>query len=78
MDGGLVVGSKDVKCYYPTIYINVAANEAKIEVEESDIEVEINTEELALFLASTMSQDVIDAEGLKHVVHRRKLAQDLV
>ena len=32
------MGSKDVKAFYPSIDINVAAEEAKQEIEESDLE----------------------------------------
>ena len=40
---------------------------------ESEAEEEgVNFEEAALLLACTMSQEDIDREGLKHVVHRRK------
>ena len=46
LDGGLLVGSKDVDCHYPSIDIDVAAEEAKNEVIESDVEVDMNTEEL--------------------------------
>ena len=72
LDGGLIVGSKDVDCHYPSIDIDVAAEEAKLKVIESDIEVEVDTDELALFLACALSQDEIDAEGLSHVVHKRR------
>ena len=67
-----MVGSKDVKTFYPNIDVNVAANEAKIEIEESDIEIEMDAEEVAFFLTCAMSQDEIDAEGLTNVVHRRR------
>ena len=71
-DGNLTVGSKDVKCHYPNIDIDVLAEEAKLEVQESDIEIEMNTVEVALFLACTMSEEEINAEGLSHVVHKRR------
>ena len=32
----------------------------------------MNYTEAALFLACTMTQEQIDSEGLKHVVHHRK------
>ena len=41
-------------------------------MQESDLEIKMNTEEVALFLACTMSQDEINAEGLSHVVHKRR------
>ena len=70
-DGSLQIGSKDAKAFYPSIDINVAAEEAKIEIEESNLEVEVDTEEVGHFLESTMSQEEIDKEGLQHVVHKR-------
>ena len=71
-DGELAVGSLDVQNFYPSIDIEVAAEEVKLEVMESEAEVEgVNYEEAALFLACTMSQEEIDSEGLSHVVHRR-------
>ena len=54
------MGSKDVKAFYLSIDINVAAEEAKQEIEESDLEAEVETEELALFLTSTKAQEEID------------------
>ena len=70
--GKLIVGSKIVKAHYPEMDVEVAAEEAKLETEESDLEVATNTEELALFLACTMSQEEIDGENLSRVVHRRR------
>ena len=46
--GSLIVGSKDVECHYPNIDIDLVAEEAKLEVMESDLEIEIDTEEVAL------------------------------
>ena len=71
-DGSLEVGSLDVKNVYPSIDIDVAADEVKQEILESEVEVSgVNYEEAALFLACTMTQDEVDSEGLTHVVHRR-------
>ena len=72
MDGNLVVGSKDVSAHYPSIDIEVAAKELKLEVEESDLDVEMNVKEVALYLACALTQKEIHKEGLKGVVHRRK------
>ena len=72
-DGKLEVGSLDVKNFYPLIDVDVAAEEIKLEVMESEAEVDgVNYEEAALFLACTMTQDELDDEGLTHVVHRRR------
>ena len=72
LDGNLVVGSKDVSAHYPSIDIEVAAKELKLEVEESDLDVEMNVEEVALYLTCALTQEEIDKEGLRDVVHRRK------
>ena len=71
-DGKLIVGSKDVKSFYPEMDVEEAAKEARLEIEESDLEVEVDSTEVALFLACSMSQQEIDSEGLKDVVHRRR------
>ena len=70
--GNLVIGSKDVSAHYPSIDIEVAAHEVKLEVEESDLDVNMNVTEVALYLACSMSQEEIDDEGLTDVVHRRR------
>ena len=64
-DGHLVIGSKDAEAFYPDLDVDVAANEAKLEIMESELEIKgLDTEELALFLACTMTQEEIDQEGL--------------
>ena len=64
-DGHLVIGSKDAEAFYPNLDVDVAANEAKLEIMESELEIKgLDTEELALFLACTMTQEEIDQEGL--------------
>ena len=72
LDGSLVVGSKDVSAHYPNIDIDVVAEEVKQEIEESDLTIDVNIEEVALYLASSMTQKEVDAEGLTEVVHRRR------
>ena len=72
LGGSLVVGSKDVSAHYPNIDIDVAAEEVKKEIEESDLKIEVNTAELALYLASSTTQAKVDAEGLEDVVHKRR------
>ena len=68
-EGKLIVGSKDVKSFYPEMDVQVAAEEVKKEIEESTLEIEVDTLELALSLACSMTQEEIDSEGLKEVVH---------
>ena len=67
------MGSSDVSSFYPNIDVEVAAEEAKQEIMESDIEIEgLDVTEVALFLACSMTQEEINHEGLEKVVHRRR------
>ena len=60
-----MIGSKDAEAFYPDPDVDVAANEAKLEIRESELEIKgLDTEELALFLACIMTQEEIDQEGL--------------
>ena len=71
--GRLIVGSSDVKSFYPSMDIEVAANEVIAEVMESGVELEgVDWTEVALFIACTMTQEQIDQEGLTHVIHKRR------
>ena len=71
--GGLIVGSSDVKSFYPEMDIEVVADEVMAEVMESEVELEgVNMEEVALFIACSLTQDQIDQEGLTHVIHKRR------
>ena len=71
--GNLEVGSLDVKNFYPSIDVEVAAEEVKQEIMESEVEIKgVNYEEAALFLACTMTQEEVDGEGLTQVVHKRR------
>ena len=55
-DGHLVLGSKDAEAFYPKLDVGVAANEAKLEITESELEIKgMDTEELAQCLACTMT-----------------------
>ena len=65
-EGKLIVGSKDVKSFYPEIDVQVAVEEAKKEIEESTLDIEVDTGELALFLACSMSQQEIDSRQIRH------------
>ena len=72
--GNLEVGSLDVKNFYPSIDVDISAEEIKLEVMESEAEVSgVNYEEAALFLACIMTEDELSEEGLTHVVYRRRL-----
>ena len=71
-EGNLVVGSKDVEAHYPNIDIDLAASEVKKEIEESDLEVNVDAGEVALFLACSMTVEEIEEEGLTELVHKRR------
>ena len=71
-EGNLVVGSKDVEAHYPNIDIDLAASEVKKEIEESDLEVNVDTNEVALFLACSMTPEEIEEEGLTDFVNKRR------
>ena len=73
MDGSLIIGNMDVDAFYPNLDIEVVAEEAKMEVIESEVDVDgVDIEEVALFLACSMTQEQIDREGLTNVVHIRR------
>ena len=59
-------------CHYPNIDIDVAAEQTRLEVKESDLEIELNSEEDTVFIACTMSQEEINSRGMSHVVHKRR------
>ena len=52
--------------------VELAAEEVKLEVEESDINIEMDPTEAALFIACTSTPEEIEEEGLTHVVHKRR------
>ena len=52
--------------------VNLAAEEVKLEVEESEVEIEMNTDEAALYIACTMTPAEIEQGGLTHVVRQRR------
>ena len=51
--GNLVVGSKDVEAFYPNMDVDLAAEEVKFEVEESNVDIEMDTLEAGLYIACT-------------------------
>ena len=52
--------------------MDFAADKIEATVVQSEIDVEVDTEALALFIACSNTQEEISARGLEHVVHRRK------
>ena len=71
--GSTVVGSCDVSAFYPSIDVEVAAEEVKQEIIESKVDIEgLDIGEVALYLACSMTQEEIDQEGLTNVVHKRR------
>jgi hypothetical protein len=67
-----VVGSNDVKALYPSCLAKPSAKVVREQIEKSKTDIIVNEEELALFLASTMTQEQIDNEGIRKYIHRRK------
>ena len=56
--GNLVVGSKDVEAFYPNMDVDLAAEEVKLEVEESNVDIEMDTLEAGLYnLSSSAGKD---------------------
>ena len=55
--GKLVVGRTDVKAHYQEIDIDIAAEEVRKEMEESGIDIDVDTYELALYLACTVKPE---------------------
>ena len=70
--GNLVVGSKDVEAFYPNMDVDLVAEEVKLEVEESNVDIEMDTLEAGLYIACTMTPEEIEEEGLTHVVYKRR------
>ena len=72
-DGELTAGSMDADKFYPNLDIDQTAEEVKLEILESKVELQgAKMDEVALFLACSMTQKEIDNEGLTHVVNRRR------
>ena len=71
-DGGLIVVSKDVKAHYPETDIDVASEEVQKETKGSDLDINVDTYEVALFLACIMTVKQIKGEGLTQLVHKRR------
>ena len=58
MDGSLVICSKDMDAFYHNIDVDVAVEEAKQDIKESDVELEVvNTEVITLFLACSIHHE---------------------
>lgn len=71
----VVVGSNDVKALYPSCLTVPSAAAVRRKVEECKLDINVNETELSLFLASTLTQEEVNAEGLGRLVHTRKKVQ---
>ena len=68
----LVSVSLDFDAYFPSLDIGKCASLAEETVANSNVEVECDTNELALFIACTHSVEDIKAAGLTNLVHKRR------
>ena len=59
--GNLIVGSKDVEAHYPEMDIEVASEEAKLEIEAFDLDIEVDEVQLGHFLACSMTQKQVNS-----------------
>ena len=71
-DGSLQCGSLDFEAFFPSVDVDFAADKIEETVVQSDIDVKVDTEALALFIACSNNQEEITARGLEHVVHKRR------
>ena len=67
----LVIYSTDVEAMYPSLDIDTVAKVAGEEFLESDLDIEIDTEELSLYLAVTHTSEELEKLGFSQVTHRR-------
>ena len=69
----VIISSMDVVALYPNLDITRSAIEVGKEIEETEIEYKnIDYELGGRFIASNLTQDEIDREGLSRIVPRRK------
>ena len=61
----------DVEAMYPSLDIDTVAKVAGEEFLESDLDIEIDTEELSLYLAVTNTSEDLDILGFSQITHRR-------
>ena len=71
-DGGLVTASLDFDAFFPSLDIEKCADIVKETIENSDVNVECDTLELALFVAASHSAQEMEAAGLSDVFHKRR------
>jgi hypothetical protein len=67
-----VIGSMDVKALYPSIDIERSVDIIKQVILDSNFEVELDSVEMGLHIASTNTQEEIDSYRLTDVCHRRR------
>jgi hypothetical protein len=67
-----VIGSYDIIAMYPELDMKKCAETARRMTENSEMTTNVNSEQLGLFIASTMTQEQINAEGIQDIVHSRR------
>ena len=69
----MIIASMDVVALYPSLNIKRSAEEVRKEMEETDIEYDnVDYKWAGKFIASNMSQEDINLEGLSNIVPRRR------
>ena len=62
----------DFEAYFPSADVDFAAERIEETVVQSEVDVRVDTEALALFVACSNTQEEISARGLELVVHQRR------
>jgi hypothetical protein len=68
----VTIGSVNVKALYPSLEEETSAQIVKEEIEMSDVNINVNEDELSRYLPVCLSKEVIRNEGLEDVVYREK------
>jgi hypothetical protein len=70
------VGSNDVKALYPSCKTELSAAVCRRAVGQSSMDIETDNTSLALFVALNLTQDQINAEGIRHCIHTWKIKKE--
>ena len=69
----VIIGSMDIKKWYPTMIAQPSAKEIREMVEESKIEFEgFDMDAVSQYLGEYLTNEEIIAEGMEEIVYRRK------
>ena len=70
--GNLVTSSLDFDAYFPSLDIEKCATLAEETIANSNVNINCDPNELALFIACSQSEESIEKAGLQQVVHKRR------